>query len=340
MENLSQLKNLLSSPKDIVIFSHRNPDGDALGASLGLAHFLLAQQHAVKIILPSEYPTYLNWMPGTENIIIYDLFPEDAKLIMDKADIFFCLDFNSLDRIDKCGEYMMKKSVPKVLIDHHLFPENFADFILSDTSASSTSELIFDFIHQLDQSKYLVPSAADAIYVGIISDTGSFLYNTSSKLFRITATLLDRGVDDVSIQHKLHNNLEVKQLKIIGHCFNKRLEILEEFSTAIVTITKEDYLEFDIQRGDTEGIVNMLMRIQSIKMAALITEQPTIVKLSLRSKGDFSVQEIATKHFKGGGHKNASGAASFIGLKPTIRKFKELLPLYADQLSPKLIRIN
>jgi len=333
MENLNQLKNLLSTPKDIVIFSHRNPDGDALGSSLGLAHFLSAQHHSLKIILPSEYPNYLNWMVGVEDIVIYDLMPEHAKLAIEKADIFFCLDFNSLDRIDKCGDLMMKQAAPKVVIDHHLFPESFADFILSDTSASSTSELIFDFIHLLDQSKYLVPATADALYVGIVSDTGSFLYNTSSKVFRITATLLDRGVDDVSIQNKLHNNLEIKQLKIIGHCLNKRLEILEEYSTALVTITKEDYVDFDIQRGDTEGIVNMLMRIQNIKVAVLITEQPTIVKLSMRSKGDFSVQEIATKHFKGGGHKNAAGAASFIGFKPTVRKFKELLPLYAEQLS-------
>jgi phosphoesterase RecJ-like protein len=272
-------------------------------------------------------------MVGVEDIVIYDLVPEHAKLAIEKADIFFCLDFNSLDRIDKCGDLMMKQTAPKVVIDHHLFPENFADFILSDTTASSTSELIFDFIHLLDQSKYLVPATADALYVGIVSDTGSFLYNTSSKVFRITATLLDRGVDDVSIQNRLHNNLEIKQLKIIGHCLNKRLEILEEYATALVTITKEDYVDFDIQRGDTEGIVNMLMRIQNIKVAVLITEQPTIVKLSMRSKGDFSVQEIATKHFKGGGHKNASGAASFIGLKSTVRKFKELLPLYAEQLS-------
>jgi phosphoesterase RecJ-like protein len=335
MENLVLLKNLLSSPKDVVILSHRNPDGDALGSSLALFHFLHAQQHTVKIILPSEYPGYLSWMTGIENIIIYDNFPDLAKEAIEKAELFFCLDFNSLDRIDKCGDLMMKQSAPKILIDHHLFPENFPDFVLSDTSASSTSELIYDLIYLLDLSRYLVPASADALYVGIISDTGSFLYNTSSKVFRITANLLDRGVDDVGIQNRLHNNLEAKQLKILGHCLNNRLEILEEFSTALVTITKEDYLEYDIQRGDTEGIVNMLLRIESIKMAALITEQPTIVKLSLRSKGDFSVQEIATKHFKGGGHKNASGAASFIGLKPTIRKFKEILPLYGEQLSLK-----
>ena len=138
MENLNQLKNLLSTPKDIVIFSHRNPDGDALGSSLGLAHFFSAQHHSVKIILPSEYPNYLNWMVGVEDIVIYDLVPEHAKLAIEKADIFFCLDFNSLDRIDKCGDLMMKQTAPKVVIDHHLFPENFADFILSDTTASST----------------------------------------------------------------------------------------------------------------------------------------------------------------------------------------------------------
>lgn len=261
-------------------------------------------------------------MVGVEDIVIYDLLPEHAKLVIERADIFFCLDFNSLDRIDKCGELMMKQNAPKVVIDHHLFPENFADFILSDTKASSTSELIFDFIHLLDQSKYLVPATADALYVGIVSDTGSFLYNTSSKVFRITASLLDRGVDDVSIQNKLHNNLEIKQLKIIGHCLNKRLEILEEYATAVVIITKEDYVDFDIQRGDTEGIVNMLMRIHNIKVAALITEQPTIVKLSLRSKGDFSVQEIATKHFKGGDTEMPQVLPHLLGLNLQLESLK------------------
>lgn len=332
-ENLDYLKKLLSSPKDIVLFSHRNPDGDALGSSLGLLHFLRAQHHSVHIIFPSAFPAYLEWMPLAQEICVHDLNPENAAALIDRADLFFCLDFNALDRIDKCGEQMMKRSVPRILIDHHLFPEQFADLIFSDSSASSTSELVYDLIMALDMSRYLTPDGGEALYVGLISDTGSFMYNTSPKVFRVAAALLERGVDDIAIQNKLQNNLDLKQLLILGHCLHQRLELIVPYATALVTITKEDYAAMDIQRGDTEGIVNMLLRIRTVKMAALITEQPTIVKLSLRSKGDFSVQEIATKYFKGGGHRNAAGAASFIGLKQTVKKFKEILPNYADQLS-------
>lgn len=333
MENLKQLKELLAFPTDIVITTHRNPDGDAIGSSLGLRHLLEKNNHSVKIICPSEYPDFLNWMPGVDDIIIYDTETEDAQMAIEKAEFFFCLDFNSIDRIDKAGEAIMaRKNIKRAMIDHHLHPEPFVDFMLSDTSASSTCELIVDFSHLMGWEKDLDKNIGECLFAGILTDTGSFKYSTSAKLYRIVAELLDLGVDDYKIQDLIFNSMNEKHLRLLGHCLANRLEVMEEYQTGIITLTKEDYARYDIQRGDTEGIVNYILRMRNIKMAAFITEQPTIVKLSLRSKGDFSVQEIAQKHFKGGGHKNAAGGASFIGLRATVRKFKELLPEYKEAL--------
>lgn len=332
MERIEALKSLLSSPKDIVIVSHRNPDGDAVGSSLGLFHFLNHFGHVVHIVFPSEYPDFLSWMPSVDHIISYDEQQDQAKTVIAGASLIFCLDFNGLDRIDKVGEFIMDNPAPKVLIDHHLDPEPFADFVLSDTKASSTAELVYDFIHLLNWESFLDQNVGSCIYTGIITDTGSFKFGTSAKLFRVVADLVERGIQDQALQDLIANNLSEKHLRLLGYCLFHRMEILEEFRTGIITLAKEDYAMFDIQRGDTEGIVNYLLRMPKIVLAVFITEQPTVVKLSLRSKGDFSVQEIAVQHFKGGGHRNASGGASFIGLRPTVRKFKELLPMYKEKL--------
>lgn len=334
MENIEQLKAILNIPRYVVITSHRNPDGDAIGSSLGLYHFLNRHGHTVRMVLPSEYPANFGWMQDVEQVFIYDLQPEKSKEIFEKADLVFCLDFNSLDRIDKLGESLLgMQKTTKVLIDHHIDPEPFADFMLSDTSASSTSELIYDFIHLLGQGKEIDPLVGNCLYTGIVTDTGSFKYSTSPKLFRIVAHLLEIGVNDYLLQDLIFNCLPEKQLRLLGHCLANRMEILEEYQTGIITLSRKDYDRFNIQRGDTEGIVNFLLKLKKVKVAAFITEQPNIVKLSLRSKGDFSVQEIASRYFKGGGHKNASGGFSHTGLRKTVAKFKEILPLYKDQLA-------
>jgi phosphoesterase RecJ-like protein len=334
MENLEQLKGLLNIPKYIVITAHRNPDGDAIGSCLGLYHFLSRNGHTVRVVLPSEYPANFGWMKDVEQVFIYDLQPDKSKEVFEKADMVFCLDFNSLDRIDKLGEYLMEmKKTTTVLIDHHIDPEPFADFVLSDTSASSTSELIYDFIHLLGKGKEIDPVIGDCLYTGIVTDTGSFKYSTSPKLFRIVAQLLEIGVDDYALQELIFNCLPEKQLRLLGHCLANRMEILEEFGTGIITLTRKDYERFNIQRGDTEGIVNFLLKMKKVKVAAFITEQPNIVKLSLRSKGAFSVQEIASAHFKGGGHRNAAGGYSYLGLRKTVAKFKEILPSFKDKLA-------
>ena len=332
MENINELKTLLSFPKDIVITTHRNPDGDAIGSSLGLYHFLKKSGHTVDIIVPSEYPEFLEYLEDTDKIIVFDDDPNYTKSFLKKADLIFCLDFNSLDRIDKLGEMIAPTKAKKVMIDHHLYPEPFADFMMSDSTASSTCEMIYTFISDLDMKSDLDANIGECLYTGILTDTGSFKYATSSRLFRIVADLVDLGVDDYKIQDLVFNSLHEKHLRLLGHVLNNRMMILDEYQTGIITLTKQDYEEFDIQRGDTEGLVNYVLKLKHIKIAAFIHEQPTITKISLRSKGDFSVQEIAGQHFKGGGHKNAAGGYSYIGLRPTVRKFINLLPEYMGAL--------
>ncbi len=337
MENINALKALLDVPKNIVITTHRNPDGDAIGSSLGLYHFLNKGGHTVRMITPSEYPENFSWMPEVEKMVVYDIDPEYSQELVEKADIIFCLDFNALDRIDKLGDLIEPTKCHKVMIDHHLYPEGFADFLLSDTTASSTCELIVDFIHLLGMEADLDVTIGECLFTGIITDTGSFRYSTSAKLYRIVGELVELGVDDYKLQDLINNSMKEKHLRLLGHCLNNRMEILEEYNTGIFYLTKQDYEDFDIQRGDTEGIVNYLLKIKTVKMAAFIMEQPKIVKISLRSKGDFSVQEIARKHFKGGGHKNASGGFSFQPLETTLKRFKGVLPQYRDKLAAAVI---
>jgi phosphoesterase RecJ-like protein len=332
MENLAELKKLLYVPQDVAILTHRNPDGDAVGSSLGLSLFLQKQGHNVKVIAPSDYPDFFSWMPQSNDILIYDHEPEEVTEVVRKATLIFCLDFNSLDRIDKAGELVAESRCPKVMIDHHLFPEPFADYVLSETSASSTCELVYDLIHLLKQEEDLDVAIGECLFTGILTDTGSFKYSNSPKLFRTVANLLEIGVDDLKLQDLIFNSMTEKQLRILGHCLYNRLEILPEFHTGIITLTKDDYAFFDIKRGDTEGVVNFLLKMRSIKVAAFIHEQPKIVKLSLRSKGDIDVQEMAKRHFRGGGHRNAAGGASFHGLAATVRRFKEILPEFKDQI--------
>ena len=325
---ISEIKEILASPKSICLITHRNPDGDALGSSLSMKYFLEKFNHSVKVILPSEYPLNYSFMRDIDDCLIYDQSNADSISTIEKADVVFCLDFNSLDRIDKMGLAVQGSRAKKILIDHHLDPEPFADYVLSETSASSTCELVHKFIYLLGEQDRIDMHIGDAIFTGLITDTGSFKYNTNAYTYQAAGDLKARGVDDYALQDKIYNSLTEKQLRLLGHALANRMEVLPEYKTAIIALTKKDYLDFEIQRGDTEGIVNYMLMIKGIQVAAFIREQPSIVKLSLRSKGDISVQEMARKHFNGGGHKNASGGAAYAKLEDIVRRFKKVLPNY------------
>jgi phosphoesterase RecJ-like protein len=325
MEQLHQLKALLNVPKSCVILSHRNPDGDALGSSLALSLYLQSLNHKTNVIFPSEYPVNYEWMPQSEEIIIFDLNQKLAEETIKSADLIFCLDFNSLERIDKMAAMIMNRKVPKIMIDHHVDPEPFADLTFSFEALSSTSEIVYDLIKEITPDKKLSGIIMDCIYTGMMTDTGSFHHATSPKVFRIMSELKMQGLDDTRIQELVNNSLPDKYLKLLGHCLHNRMELYPEFQFGLIYLTKEDYRNFDIRRGDTEGIINYLMMLKSVRVGALVMNQPTIVKLSLRSKGDFSVQQICSKHFNGGGHKNASGGSSKSSLEDTISKLKTVV---------------
>jgi bifunctional oligoribonuclease and PAP phosphatase NrnA len=321
-----ELRKLLSSPLDIMVLSHRNPDGDAIGSSWALAIYLRNMGHTVRVAYPSSYPLGMDWVPRVAESLIHDDEPEVVNEHIKQADLIFLLDFNDLTRIDKMGETVAQAKAKRVLIDHHLYPDDCADWIYSDTTASSTCELVYDFIKEHGELEHFKPDIAEYIYMGIITDTGSFRYATTPKLFRSVAALLERGVRDVLLQNLIQNSMTEKQLRLIGHCLSERMEIISEYKTGIIWLSKKDYEQFDIQRGDTEGIVNYLLMVKDINMAVFVMEQPTVIKLSFRSKGEISVQEICRKHFKGGGHKNASGGHTFASLRQTLDKIRELLP--------------
>jgi bifunctional oligoribonuclease and PAP phosphatase NrnA len=333
MEYSSELRELITLPHNVAIFSHRNPDGDAIGSALAMRHYLEQYGHTVHVLFPSEFPAEFESLPGAGDCLIWDLQQDECKQAISRKDVFVILDFNAWNRIDKMGEFA--KQIPNtttLMIDHHLFPEPIGDFMYSEPSASSTCELVYRFIHGMGDQQKINPTVGECIFTGLITDTGSFRHATNPDVYRIAADLVERGVDDTRVQDRIFNCQQEKNLRLLGHCLSNRMEYLPEFRTGLIWLTKRDYEEFKIQRGDTEGIVNYLLSIKDLRLAAFIHNQPTVVKLSLRSKGDIDVQEICRKHFNGGGHKNASGAHTYEPLKATIEKFKALLPLYKEEL--------
>ncbi|TVR86047.1 MAG: bifunctional oligoribonuclease/PAP phosphatase NrnA [Saprospirales bacterium] len=323
-DDISEIIPVLSHPRDVVILSHRNPDGDAIGSSLAMKMYLESRGHFVKCILPSEYPDNFEWLPGVKNFMIHDLQPDECNKVVEKADLFLCLDFNSLDRIDKLGMAVAEnKTAFKWLMDHHLDPEPFADYYYCDDSASSTCELVYRFMDEMGEKDKIKGVLADCIYTGIITDTGSFHHATNPDIYRMIAEMKDKGLDDTRLQNNIFNNQSEKQMRLLGYCLGKRLVVDEEKSIGLVFLSRKDYQKFNIQRGDTEGIINHILKIRTVKLAAFITAQPRIVKLSLRSKGDISVQALARDHFNGGGHFNASGGYMHAPLSKVIDKFWE-----------------
>jgi phosphoesterase RecJ-like protein len=338
MQNLEQLKDLLSTPKRIVITSHANPDGDALGSSLGLYHYLKKQGHRITVIMPTEMPQFLNWMKDFENVLVYENTRSFSSKIIKEAEMIFALDYNGLGRIEAMGSLVGNSKAYKIMIDHHIDPEDFCHAVLSDVTASSTCQLVYEFIEMLGDLDQLDADILNALYVGILTDTGGFRYATSARLFRIVASMLEKGIDNNKLTDLVFNSYTIKSFNLLAYCISDCLEILEDCNTGIIAISHADHRKYNIQRGDLEGVVNFILKIRKIRCAALITERRDIVKLSLRSKGDFSVQKICSEHFNGGGHKNASGGASKQSFQEVIEQFKNVVKNeYKEELTKELV---
>ncbi|HBH25653.1 MAG TPA: DHH family phosphoesterase [Cytophagales bacterium] len=336
MQNLQLFKELLSSPKKIVITTHHKPDADALGSSLGLAGYLKKKGHQVSVITPSDYPDFLAWMKGNEEVINFENGENKDKSaeLVSGADMIFCLDFNNLSRINGLGKMVEEAKSIKVLIDHHQEPQHFADFEYWSADAAATCELVFDLIVDLGESYLIDGDLANALYAGIMTDTGQFKHpNTTKNVHLVTAQLIDLGADTAMVGKLIYDNNSLNRLKFTGFALSQRLKVLEKYRTAYIALSAKDLSEYQSRTGDTEGLVNMALSLKGIVFAALITEREDGVKLSLRSKGDFSVSAFAKENFNGGGHANASGASSDDNFEDTVKKFEALLPRYEAALN-------
>ncbi len=334
MQNLDTFKALLAEPKKIVITTHQNPDADALGSSLGLYNYLIKYGHNVEVITPTDYPEFLTWMKGNDQVVIYN--KEENSCISDKvkrADLIFCLDFSSLKRINELGDLVRESSAKKVLIDHHLDPEDFADFVLWSTKAAATAELVYDLIEMMGDLDSIDQDIAECLYAGIMTDTGSFKHpSTTAKVHTIVAQLINHGAQVSKVSKLIYDNNSVDRLKFLGYALSERLYVLENIHVAYILLSQEDMDRFNLKSGDTEGLVNYALSIKGIKMAAIIMDKGDLVKMSFRSVGDFSVNEFAQNNFNGGGHKNAAGGASKMTLKETEEKFLAEILKHKNQL--------
>ncbi len=334
MLELALLKELLAEPRKIVITTHHKPDGDAMGSSLGLYNYLVQRGHHVQVITPTDYPIFLHWLPNNPEVIIYPEKVQECHALVDQADLIFCLDFNHLTRIGQLGEYIRTARGKKVLIDHHLEPEGFDDFRFWNINACATAQLVYDFIVTVMEDEELInKDVATCLYTGIMTDSGSFRFpNTTASVHRIIADLISRGAENWRIHQLVYDNSSETRLRFLGHCLLNKLEIFKEFNTALITVDREELVKYQILTGDTEGIVNYALSINGIRLAALIIERPDMVKLSLRSTGDFPANEICKKYFNGGGHRNAAGGHSRDDLHTVVSQFKLLLPEYKNLL--------
>lgn len=334
MIDLATLREKLAQPCKIIITTHHKPDGDAMGSSLGLYNYFIQKGHHVKVISPTDYPYFLQWLPNNPEVIIYTEKEEESKKLVAEAELIFCLDFNALSRINELGEEVRNASAIKIMIDHHLEPEGFDDYRHWDINACATAQLIYDFIvYQLNDQKYINKDVATCLYTGIMTDSGSFRFpNVTANLHRIVADLIDAGAENWRIHQQVYDNATENRLRFLGFCLSNRLEVLREFNTALISVSKEDLKPYDIQTGETEGIVNYALSINGIKLAAFIVERSEKVKLSLRSVGTFPANEICKKYFNGGGHRNAAGGASDEAFETVVAKFKSILPEYKELL--------
>jgi len=328
---LNSVNELFSEKRNIILIPHSSPDADALGSCLAIYHFF-NQENEVNIISPNEYTEILNFLPGSENILNYERDKEKCENIFNKGDVIFTLDFNSLGRARNLSSLISKSSATTIMIDHHENPDNYADITISNSKMSSTCEMVYDFICSIDKSK-IDNKIATCIYTGIVADTGSFRFpSTTSKTLRVGSELINHGVNVTEIFEKLHNNFQFKRLKLLGSAINNFKKI-EGLPVVYTSITDKDQKVNDFKKGDSEGFVNFGLSVADILCSVLFIEKKDegLIKISFRSKGDFKVNIFASKYFNGGGHEHASGGISKLSLKETEKKFITDITQYINQ---------
>lgn len=335
MTTAQQLKELIATPKKIVITTHRGPDGDAMGSSLGLYLLLKQLEHEVHVITPNDYAPFLHWLPANDTVIKHDTQTKVAAQLTAEADLIFLLDFSRLDRLFDFAATVSNAKATRVLIDHHQDPElDIAKLIFSDTTACSTAQLVYEIIDAMGMKDNITQDIAECLYVGIMTDTGSFKYaSTTAKTHHVVAELISKGARNSMIHDLIYDHSSASRMKLLGYCLNEKLLLYPENNAAIISLTAEELKRFEFKKGDTEGFVNYALAIEGIKFATFIAEKEGIVKLSLRSKGNFKVNKIAEQYFNGGGHINASGGISKVSVNETIKQVEKIITKYKTELN-------
>ncbi len=327
IQDIQAIQLLLATPKKIAIIPHRGPDGDAMGSTLGLYHFLLKNNHQPTVIAPNDFPDFLAWLPGSETVKIFEKDTENCTKILEEAELIFTLDFNAFHRTGEMEHTLAKLTAPFIMIDHHQKPDDYAAYTYSDTSFGSTCEMVYNFISFLGRKEDLDKTIATCIYTGILTDSGSFRFpGTTGNTHRIIAELIDLGVENTQIPVLLFDNSSYSRLQLLGRAL-QNMKVFEEHKTSYTTLTQAELDSFDYVKGDTEGIVNYGLSIKGIVFTAIFIENKDekIIKISFRSQGGFDVNQFARDHFNGGGHSNAAGGRSDVSMEETVKKFEDLV---------------
>ncbi|MRT17408.1 bifunctional oligoribonuclease/PAP phosphatase NrnA [Vitellibacter sp. q18] len=334
-ETTQIVKKLLATPQQIVIVGHKNPDGDAIGSSLGLSFFLKKLGHQTTVMMPNDFPDFLKWLPGVAEIVCYEKEQEKSRNLLSEASVVFTLDFNSLDRVGELQPFLEQSDAKFVMIDHHQQPADYAEATYSDVKMSSTSQMVFHFMESLGELRQLDEAISTQLYTGIMTDTGSFRFSsTTATTHRVVAQLIEAGANGSKIHQNVYDTNSPDRMKLLGVAL-KNLHILEEYNTAYITLTQKELDAHNFKKGDTEGFVNYALSVKGVVFAAIFIEnkQENIVKISFRSKDQFSVNDFARNHYNGGGHINAAGGKSSQSLNKTVNEFISILSRYKNELS-------
>ena len=336
--DIEHVEKWFEKADNIVIVTHVSPDGDAIGSSLGLYHFLFSQGKAVHVVVPNAFPDFLKWMPGSKDIILYSRYKEFADKLIREADVICVLDLNALSRLDNLQDVVKNTSARKMMVDHHPYPEDFCSIVISHPQISSTSELVFRLICQLGNFSDITREGAECIYTGMMTDTGGFTFNSNNReVYYIISELLSKGIDKDQIYRNVFNTYSEARLRLMGYVLYEKMEIFPEFNTALIWLTKADQRKFQCKKGDTEGFVNLPLTMKGIRFSCFLREdtEKNMIKVSLRSVGDFPCNQVASEFFGGGGHLNASGGEVYDTMDKAIDLFKQALVKYEDQLLGK-----
>ncbi|MEY3451713.1 MAG: hypothetical protein RL711_1539 [Bacteroidota bacterium] len=331
MNQYLQIVEEIKASNHIVITAHKSPDGDSVGSSLGLLHFIEKLGKTAVICHPDPAPDFLSWLEGIDQILTITHFQSEIEVLFEQADLIFCLDYNGTDRVGKEMQALLEKATcKKIMIDHHLNPQDFATITVSETAVCSTSQLIVELIVQSENTHLLNGAIGTPLYLGILTDTGSFRFpSVQPRTHQLLAMLLEAGVKHHVIHENLNDNNTLGRLKIQGYALSEKLEVIEEYQVAIISLTNEELVKYNYQKGDTDALVNLALSIKGMKAAMFFSERDGMIKISFRSKGkENPVNTLASEHFSGGGHANAAGGMSELSMEATLEKVKSLLPLY------------